>query len=163
MAEFGPSEEKRIEQRDGSQETLITTLEHSNNNSTDTLPRNEDCSSHASNERCRRCSKLISDEERKKIVPFHSRLLKDKNSVVKPWLLDPPDPREKWLWILPVLGLVIGNAIGAWVIYDGYTSVVNHTYCPIYEDTFQNGLDMTVWDAEMQLSDPMYVSLSQFC
>lgn len=144
--------QRRVVRSSASQETLTAPVS-SRSASTNTLHEN-DCTPLNSDDLCGTCGIPLTDKE-KKAVPFHSRLLKDRVNVAKPWLLLPPDPREKWLWILPVVGLVIGNIIGAFIIYNGYKSVVNHNYCPVYEDDFHQGLDRTIWDADMQLGSHM--------
>jgi hypothetical protein len=70
--------------------------------------------------------------------------------VEKPWL-DKSDPKEKWVTILPVIGIVIGLAISGFLVWDGIRSVVKHNYCLVLQDDFTNGLDTAVWTKEVQV------------
>ncbi|CAD0025684.1 unnamed protein product [Aureobasidium pullulans] len=58
---------------------------------------------------------------------FHSRRVK-KGEVEKPWL-ERKDPKEKWVTIIPCIGIAIGIALTGFLIYDGLASVTNHSYC----------------------------------
>lgn len=80
---------------------------------------------------------------------FHSRRVK-KGEVEKPWTTH-KDPREKWVTIIPLIGLFFGLAISGFLIYDGLRTVVNHTYCPILSDDFSAGLDTTRWLKEAEV------------
>ena len=80
---------------------------------------------------------------------FYSRRVK-KGSVVKPWT-SLKDPREKWVTIIPIIGMLIGLGISALFVWDGLKTVVNHTYCPIIDDTFATGLDPSVWTREAEV------------
>jgi beta-glucanase (GH16 family) len=80
---------------------------------------------------------------------FHSRRVKP-GEVEKPWL-DKSDPKEKWVTILPVIGIVIGLAISGFLVWDGIRSVVKHNYCLVLQDDFTNGLDTAVWTKEVQV------------
>ena len=79
---------------------------------------------------------------------FHSRRVK-KDEVEKPWLTK-ADPKEKWVTILPVLGIFLGLAISGVLIWDGLRSVVKHKYCLVLEDDFQT-FDTNVWTKEVQV------------
>ncbi|KAI1261661.1 concanavalin A-like lectin/glucanase domain-containing protein [Xylariaceae sp. FL1019] len=79
---------------------------------------------------------------------FHSRRIK-KGEVEKPWL-DKPDPKEKWVTILPIIGIAVGLAISAFLVYDGVSSVVQHKYCLVLEDTFST-FNTDVWSKEVQV------------
>ena len=80
---------------------------------------------------------------------FHSRRVK-KGEVEKPWL-DKSDPKEKWVTILPIVGIFIGLAISGFLIYDGIKSVVKHNYCLVLSDDFSDGLNTDVWTKEVQV------------
>jgi beta-glucanase (GH16 family) len=80
---------------------------------------------------------------------FHSRRVK-KGEVEKPWTTT-KDPREKWVTIIPLIGLFIGLAISGFLIYDGLRTVVNHEYCPVLDDDFSNGLDPNTWTKEAEV------------
>jgi hypothetical protein len=90
---------------------------------------------------------------------FHSRRVKA-GEVEKPWTKN-VDPKEKWVTILPLLGIALGLAISGLLIWDGIRSVVKHQYCLVYEDDFSSGvLNEKVWEREVQLGGFGYVPSS---
>lgn len=78
---------------------------------------------------------------------FKSRL--NKNGVEKPWLRE-KDTREKWVTILPLIGVVIGCGLAAFLGYNGWSSVETHKFCLVYEDNFDN-FNNDVWQHEVQV------------
>lgn len=81
---------------------------------------------------------------------FHSRRVK-KGSIEKPWLKI-KDPREKWVTIIPLIGLFLGLAIAVLLIFDGLQTVVNHKYCPIFMEDFSSGtLSPLIWTKEAEV------------
>jgi beta-glucanase (GH16 family) len=70
--------------------------------------------------------------------------------VEKPWT-SVKDPREKWVTIIPLIGLFLGLAISGFLIYDGLRTVVNHEYCPVLDDDFSNGIDPNIWTKEAEV------------
>lgn len=80
---------------------------------------------------------------------FHSRRIR-KGEQERPWL-DRKDPKEKWVTIIPVIGIVIGLALSGFLIYEGLQSVSNHVYCPVLDDDFSGGLNSQVWTKEVEL------------
>lgn len=81
---------------------------------------------------------------------FHSRRVR-KGEVEKPWTKN-VDPKEKWVTILPIIGIVIGLGISGFLVWDGIRSVVQHKYCPVLDETFSGSeLNTDVWDYEIQL------------
>jgi len=80
---------------------------------------------------------------------FHSRRIR-KGEQERPWL-DRKDPKEKWVTIIPIIGIVIGLALSGFLIYEGLQSVSNHVYCSVYEDDFSGGLDSKVWTKEVEV------------
>jgi len=74
---------------------------------------------------------------------FHSRRVK-KGEIERPWTKT-KDPREKWVTIIPLVGLLIGFGLTGFLLWDGLRSVVTHTYCPVYFDDFSNGFNDKVW------------------
>lgn len=80
---------------------------------------------------------------------FHSRRVK-KGEIERPWL-NKKDPREKWVSIIPLIGLAIGFAFAAFLIYDGLKTVVTHEYCPVLLEDFSGGLDPNVWTKEAEV------------
>jgi len=82
---------------------------------------------------------------------FRSRRIKDASTISKPWT-EVRDPKRKWHTIFPLIGLLAGLAIVGLLCWQGYTSVINHDYCLIYEDDFSSGaLDKNVWTKEVQV------------
>ncbi|CAL8574808.1 hypothetical protein XPA_000758 [Xanthoria parietina] len=80
---------------------------------------------------------------------FHSRRVK-KGEIERPWL-DKKDPREKWVTIIPLIGLGLGFAFAAFLIYDGLKTVVKHDYCPVLDEDFSRGWDDSVWTKESEV------------
>jgi hypothetical protein len=86
---------------------------------------------------------------------FHSRRVK-KGEIERPWL-DKKDPREKWVTIIPIIGLVIGFAFAGFLVYDGLRSVITHEYCPVLLEDFSRGLDANIWTKEAEVGGFGYV------
>ncbi|KAK4995303.1 hypothetical protein LTR66_004844 [Elasticomyces elasticus] len=80
---------------------------------------------------------------------FHSRRIK-KGEVERPWL-DRKDPKEKWVTIIPIIGIFIGLAVSGFLVWDGLRTVVNHVYCPVLDETFSGGLNSKVWTKEVEV------------
>lgn len=80
---------------------------------------------------------------------FHSRRVK-KGEIERPWL-DKKDPREKWVTIIPLIGLALGFCLAGFLIYDGLKTVVKHEYCMVLDDDFSGGIDTKVWTKEAEL------------
>ena len=82
---------------------------------------------------------------------FHSRRIQ-KGTTAKPWL-ENKDPREKWVTIIPLIGLGLGICVVGLLIWNGLSSVVSHKYCPVLMEDFSSGtLDDNVWTKEVQVS-----------
>jgi hypothetical protein len=86
---------------------------------------------------------------------FHSRRVR-KGEVEQPWRAK-KDPKEKWVTIIPLLGLLAGFAIAGFLIYDGISSVVQHKYCVVLDDDFSNGIDTNIWTQEAEVGGFGYV------
>ncbi|MCJ1426790.1 hypothetical protein MMC29_004693 [Sticta canariensis] len=80
---------------------------------------------------------------------FHSRRVR-KGEIERPWL-DKKDPREKWVTIIPLIGLALGFAFAGFLVYDGLKTVINHEYCPVLDEDFSGGLDPKVWTKEAEV------------
>jgi len=80
---------------------------------------------------------------------FHSRRVR-KGEVEQPWLKN-KDPKEKWVTIIPLIGLALGFAIAGFLVYDGLSSVVHHKYCPVLSDDFSEGLNTNIWTQEAEV------------
>ncbi|KAK3939750.1 glycoside hydrolase [Diplogelasinospora grovesii] len=80
---------------------------------------------------------------------FHSRRVR-KGEVEKPWTKS-VDPKEKWVTILPVIGILIGLGISGFLVWDGIRSVVKHNYCLVLSENWSNGVNPSIWQQEVQL------------
>ncbi|KAF1991361.1 glycoside hydrolase family 16 protein [Aulographum hederae CBS 113979] len=80
---------------------------------------------------------------------FHSRRVK-KGTVDRPWM-NKKDPKEKWVTIIPVAGILIGLIVSGVLIWDGLRSVVNHKYCQVLDEDFSAGLNSAVWTMESEV------------
>ena len=80
---------------------------------------------------------------------FHSRRIK-KGEAERSWLKK-KDPMEKWVWILPVIGLVIGLGIAGYLIFSGLGKVSYHEYCEILNEDWSEGLDPKKWLKEVEV------------
>lgn len=65
--------------------------------------------------------------------------------------MDRKDPKEKWVTIIPLVGIFVGLALSGVLIWDGLRSVVNHNYCEILNEDFSNGLNSKVWTKEVEV------------
>lgn len=86
---------------------------------------------------------------------FHSRRVR-KGEVEQPWK-SKVDPKEKWVTIIPIIGLLAGLAIAGFLVYDGISSVVHHKYCSVLSDDFSSGLNTNVWTQEAEVGGFGYV------
>lgn len=73
-----------------------------------------------------------------------------KGDIEKPWL-EKKDPKEKWVTILPIIGILIGLGISGFLVWDGIRNVVHHKYCPVLDDSFDGGFNTNVWTKEAQV------------
>jgi hypothetical protein len=80
---------------------------------------------------------------------FHSRRVR-KGEIEQPWR-SKTDPKEKWVTIIPLIGLLLGFAIAGFLVYDGISSVVHHKYCLVLSDDFSGGLDTNIWTKEVEV------------
>lgn len=81
---------------------------------------------------------------------FHSRRVR-KDQVIKPWVKEPRERAELWIEIIPLIGLLVGICIAGVLIWDGLRNVVDHKYCPVLIEDWHKGLDLNVWQPEIQL------------
>lgn len=68
----------------------------------------------------------------------------------KPWVAK-KDPKEKWVTIIPLIGLAIGLALAGFLVYDGLSSVVHHKYQIVLDENFSEGLNSAVWTKEAEV------------
>jgi len=79
---------------------------------------------------------------------FRSRRIK-KDELERPWL-NQRDPREKWVNIIPIIGLCIGLAVAGLLVWMGLWTVVDHHYCPVLDEDFSSWNDK-VWTKEVEV------------
>lgn len=101
--------------------------------------------SHLSNQNSRRGSSNHSIE----LKYFYSRRVQ-KGSIEQPWR-NKKDPKEKWVTIIPILGILVGLGITGVLIWDGLRSVVNHVYCPVLDENWSNGINGKIWTKEAEV------------
>jgi beta-glucanase (GH16 family) len=65
--------------------------------------------------------------------------------------MDKKDPKEKWVTIIPLIGLLLGFGIAGFLVYDGLSSVVHHKYCLVLSDDFSGGINTAVWTQEAEV------------
>lgn len=83
-------------------------------------------------------------------VYFRSRRIQEKE-VDLSWLKQKKDSRQKWLSLLPIIGLVLGLCIAGAYIFLGIRSVPVHKYCVVYQDDFSSSttLNPDIWTKEV--------------
>ena len=87
---------------------------------------------------------------------FQSRKIK-RGSVERPWM-DIKDPREKWVTIIPIIGMIVGVALAGLLIWDGLRHVVNHEYCLVLNEDWSSGFNQKIWMREAEVGGFGYVS-----
>jgi hypothetical protein len=81
-------------------------------------------------------------------VYFKSRRIR-KEDVELDWLKK-RDPREKWMTIIPLVGLLLGLGIAGVLVWDGIRSVAQHKYCEVLNDDFSSW-NSNVWSKEVEV------------
>ena len=80
---------------------------------------------------------------------FKSRRINPED-IQKPWT-EKKDPKKKWHTIFPLLGIGLGLGLVALECWQGIGTIVNHKYCPVYEEDFSSGiLDPKIWTKEVE-------------
>src|SRR5437762_64198 len=79
---------------------------------------------------------------------FRSRRVK-KGEIEKPWM-EQKYPKQKWINIIPLLGIGIGLSLSTVYVYFGVHTIVNHNYCPVLIDEFSE-LNSIIWMKEVQV------------
>jgi hypothetical protein len=92
---------------------------------------------------------------------FYSRLVR-KGEIERPWLAE-VDPKEKWVTIIPLIGLLLGLGIAGYLVYDGIRSVVHHKYCLVMSDDFSGGFNTNIWTKEAEVGGFGYVMEHSTC
>ncbi|KAH8717089.1 concanavalin A-like lectin/glucanase domain-containing protein [Phaeosphaeriaceae sp. PMI808] len=80
---------------------------------------------------------------------FRSRRVK-KGEIERPWL-DKKDPREKWVTIIPLIGIFLGLCITGILVWDGIRTVAVHKYCEVLNDDFSKW-NSNIWTKEVQVN-----------
>ena len=105
----------------------------------------------------RNSSALQLAKERESQRYFRSRRI-NKDDVQQPWKTH-KDPREKWVTIIPIIGLVLGVCLAGFLVFDGLQSIVNHQYELILDEDWANGINKAVWQQESNVGGFGYVHL----
>ncbi len=80
---------------------------------------------------------------------FRSRRVK-KGEAPQSWKTK-KDPREKWVTIIPLIGLALGFALAGFLVYDGLQTVVHHNYKLVLDEDWSGGFRTDVWLKEAQV------------
>ncbi|RKF61049.1 Beta-1,3-glucan-binding protein [Erysiphe neolycopersici] len=80
---------------------------------------------------------------------FHSRKLRKDQLQIQ--YRQKKDPKETWVLILPLIGLIVGVGIAGFLVYDGVSSVVHHKYCQILDESFSGGFNTEIWSREAEV------------
>jgi hypothetical protein len=73
-----------------------------------------------------------------------------KGEVEQPWK-SKKDPKERWVTIIPMIGLLLGMGVAGFLVYDGMSSVVRHEYCSVLNEDFSNGFNSAIWTKEAEV------------
>lgn len=79
---------------------------------------------------------------------FRSRRIK-KGEIEHPWQKAKKDLREKWVTIIPLVGLALGFAIAGFLVYDGLRTIVHHNYNLILDEDWSHGFRTDIWHKEV--------------
>ena len=77
---------------------------------------------------------------------FRSRRLRPDEKLQQPWT-EPRDPREKWVLIIPLIGLFADFLIAAYLIIQGLLSVKHHNYKLVLDENWET-FDGEIWTKE---------------
>lgn len=80
---------------------------------------------------------------------FKSRRIQ-KGEQERPWLTQ-KDPKEKWVWIIPLIGLLIGVGLCAVQIWYGLQRISKHSYCTVLDEDWSEGFDDKIWTREAEV------------
>ena len=94
----------------------------------------------------RNSSALHLARERESHRYFRSRRVR-KEDVQQPWKSQ-KDPREKWVTIIPLIGLGLGFVLAGFLVFTGLQSIVNHQYELILDEDWSKGVNPAVWQQE---------------
>ena len=80
---------------------------------------------------------------------FKSRR-KDKGDIEKPWLKE-KNRRQPWLSLFPLIGIFIGFALTALMVWDGLRSNTLPEYCEVLNEDFSAGFNEKIWTKEAEV------------
>jgi len=81
---------------------------------------------------------------------FRSRRIRKENCVPLP--IRKKKPKERLLWIMPLMGIFIGLGITGFLVYLKLSSRTIHKFCSVFSDDFSSGtLDKNLWTAEIEV------------
>ncbi|KAF2017221.1 glycoside hydrolase family 16 protein [Aaosphaeria arxii CBS 175.79] len=80
---------------------------------------------------------------------FRSRRIK-KGEIERPWL-EKRDPKEKWVTIIPIIGILVGLGVAGVLIWEGLRAVSQHKYCQVLDEDFSRGLNNKIWTKEVEV------------
>jgi len=88
---------------------------------------------------------------------FHSRRVQ-RNENPQPVRKFAKDEKEKWLWIIPLCGLILGITITGLLIYLKIGGTKTYKFCPVLSDGFSSGeLNSKVWTKEVEVGGYGYI------
>jgi len=77
---------------------------------------------------------------------FRSRRIKPEEDTEHPWK-EKRDPREKWVTIIPLVGLAVGFLLAGYLAFNGLQTVAHHKYKLILDEKW-NTFDTAIWTKE---------------
>jgi hypothetical protein len=80
---------------------------------------------------------------------FKSRRIR-KGEQERPWL-DKKDPKEKWVWIIPLIGLILGLGLCGVQIWFGLQRISKHSYCTVLDEDWSGGFKEDIWTREAEV------------
>lgn len=80
---------------------------------------------------------------------FKSRRIQ-KGEQERPWL-NQKDPKEKWVWIIPVIGLLIGIGLCGVQVWFGLKMISKHSYCTVLDEDWSEGFKGNIWTREAEV------------
>lgn len=80
---------------------------------------------------------------------YHSRRIRREENYKPP--VFKKHPGEKWLWINPLIGFMVGLAISGYIVYTS-VSAKSYNYCPVLDEDFSSGvLNPRIWTVEVEV------------